>query len=272
MVASRFGYEGKRVLVVGGATGMGAAAAKGVAELGAEVTVMDVAAIDYPCAQDLQVDLRDKRSVDAAISAIDAPIHAIFSCAGVADGPDLMSINFIAQRHLIDRLLEQEKLSRGGSIAMISSAAGMGWRANLDQTLDFLSCEDWESAAKWIESNPETNNYLFSKQVMNTYVARESPRLLQRGVRLNSILPGPTDTPLARANADTWLTFGEPFRKQVGVEALSPEQIGDSLIFLCSEAAGGINGATIIIDYGHTNAALSGAYEDPMIRALLGAS
>lgn len=272
MATSRFRYDGKRVLVVGGATGMGAAAAKGVAELGAQVIVMDVAAIDYACAQSIQVDLRDKTSVEAAISQIAAPIHSIFSCAGVAEGHGLMLINFIAQRHLIDRLLEQDKLGRGGSIAMISSAGGMGWKAQLPQTLDFLACADWESAAEWIGSHPGTDNYLFSKQVMNTYVARESPRLLQRGIRLNTVLPGPTDTPLARANADTWLTFGEPFRKEVGVETLTPEQIGDSLIFLCSEAASGISGATIIIDHGHINATVSGAYDDPIIHALLGSS
>ena len=37
-----FEYNDRRVLVIGGATGMGAAAAKTVAGLGAEVLVMDV--------------------------------------------------------------------------------------------------------------------------------------------------------------------------------------------------------------------------------------
>ena len=183
-----------------------------------------------------------------------------------------MLINFISQRHIIDRLLEQDVLGRGGSIAMISSAGGMGWVPQIPLCLDFLACTDWESAAAWIEAHPGNDHYLFSKQVMNSYVAHESPRLLQRGIRINAVLPGPTDTPLARANADTWLTFGEPFRKEVGVDALTPEQIGDSLIFLCSDAAGGISGATIIIDHGHTNATVSGSYDDPVIHALLGSS
>ena len=272
MGANRFRYDDKRVLVVGGATGMGAAAAKSVAELGAEVIAMDVADIDYPCAQVIQVDLRDRASVDAAISEIAGPLHAIFSCAGIASGEGLMLINFISQRHIIDRLLEAGTLGHGASIAMISSAGGMGWQSNLPQTVDFLESKDWESAAQWLEANPGNDHYLFSKQVMNTYVAREAPRLLRQGIRLNAVLPGPTDTPLARANAETWLTFGEPFRKEVGVDALSPEQVGDSLIYLCSEAAGGISGATIIIDHGHTNATVSGSYDDPVIHALLGSS
>ena len=40
-----FRYDGKRVLVVGGATGMGAAAAELVLDAGAEVVVMDFAEI-----------------------------------------------------------------------------------------------------------------------------------------------------------------------------------------------------------------------------------
>jgi NAD(P)-dependent dehydrogenase (short-subunit alcohol dehydrogenase family) len=155
---------------------------------------------------------------------------------------------------------------------MIASAAGMGWRSNLAQNLEFLDCADWESAAKWIESNPEADGYLFSKQAMSVYVARESFRLLRKGIRLNAVLPGPTDTPLARANADVWLTFGEPFRKELGVDPLTPEQIGDTLIFLCSDSASGINGETMIIDYGHASAATTGAYEDPIVKGLLGIS
>ena len=50
-VIDRLRYDGKRALVVGGATGMGAAAAKSAAELGAEVVVMDYAPVTYDFAQ-----------------------------------------------------------------------------------------------------------------------------------------------------------------------------------------------------------------------------
>ena len=43
-----FRYDGKRAVVVGGATGMGAAVAKAVAGLGGEVIVLDVAPVEYP--------------------------------------------------------------------------------------------------------------------------------------------------------------------------------------------------------------------------------
>src|ERR1700751_5410359 len=104
-VMDRLRYDGKRALVVGGATGMGAAAAKSTAELGAEVIVMDYAPVKYDVGQSLQVDLRDPASIDSALEQVGGPVHAVFSAAGVADGPDLMKINFIGHRYLLQRLL-----------------------------------------------------------------------------------------------------------------------------------------------------------------------
>src|ERR1700749_4435852 len=103
-IVDRLRYDGKRALVVGGATGMGAAAAKSAAELGAEGIVMDYAPVDYKVAPSWQVDLRDPASIDPALEQVEGPIHALFSAAGVADGTtDLMKINFIGHRHLIAR-------------------------------------------------------------------------------------------------------------------------------------------------------------------------
>ena len=103
-----FRYDGKRALVVGGATGMGAAAAELVQDAGAEVVVMDFAEITLPGVKAIHVNLADKASIDAAVDECGGPVHALFSCAGVADGtPGIEKINFIGHRHLIDRMLEQ---------------------------------------------------------------------------------------------------------------------------------------------------------------------
>ena len=64
-VIDRLRYDGKRALVVGGATGMGAAAAKSAGELGAEVIVLDYAPVKFDVAKAIQVDLRDPASIDA---------------------------------------------------------------------------------------------------------------------------------------------------------------------------------------------------------------
>jgi len=271
MAMEAFRYDGKRVLVVGGATGMGAAAARLAKELGAEVVVMDVAEIGYDAAKKIRVDLRDRANVDAAIGQIGAPVHAVFACAGVADGTaGLMRINFIAQRHLIERLVASGQLGRGGAVAMISSVAGMMRQKNMPTVLEFLACKDWDAAVAWIDGHENTENYAFSKMAINAYVAHDGMALLQKGVRINAVLPGPTETPLALANKDLWLSFGADYRKAVGVEVLTPEQIAPAIAFLCSPAANGISGTTLLVDSGYVGAGITGAIEAPIVKILAG--
>src|SRR5919205_755420 len=142
-----FRYDGKRALVVGGATGMGAAVAELVQDLGAEVVVMDYAPVTLAGVKAISLDLRDKASIDAAVDECGGPIHALFSCAGVADGtPGIEKINFIGHRHLIDRAMEGGMLPRGSAIAMISSAAGLGWESELETLNEYLDTPDFDSA------------------------------------------------------------------------------------------------------------------------------
>lgn len=268
-----FRYDGKRVLVVGGATGMGAAAARTAAGLGAKVVVMDYAPVELDGVKSITVDLRDRAALDAALAEVGGPVHALFSAAGVADGtPGVMRINFIAHRHVIDSLVASGRLGRGGAICMISSVAGLGWEGQLPTLLEFLETSDYESADAWIQAHEGTDNYSFSKQVMNCYVARQAYPLLAKGVRINAICPGPTDTPLARANADLWLTFAQDYRDATGTSHLTADQMGDTMVFLNSDAASGISGVNLLVDTGHVMSSLTGSYEpgQPMINMLMG--
>jgi len=255
-----FRYDGKRALVVGGATGMGAAAAELVQDAGAEVVVMDFAEVTLPGAKAIHVNLAEQASIDAAVADLGGPVHAVFSCAGVADGtPGIERINFIGHRYLIDRLLEADLLPRGATIGMISSAAGLPWQVNLPQLQAYLDITDFDEAARWCVDNGRAD-YMWSKQSINAYVAREAFGLLKRGIRINAILPGPTDTPLARANADMWLGFGADYREETGIEASSPLEQAYPLVFLCSDAAAGITGLTMITDAGYYAAGVTGSF------------
>jgi NAD(P)-dependent dehydrogenase (short-subunit alcohol dehydrogenase family) len=261
-----FRYDGKRALVIGAATGMGAATARAVAGLGADVIALDVARIDYSAKQVIAADLRERASVDAALAQLAGPIDAVFCCAGVADGnPHLMAINFISQRHLLERLLERDALPRGSAIAWISSVAGLGWQANLPALQEFMALASWESAAAWIAAHPGTNTYVFSKQAMNFHTAQQALPLLKRGIRINAIEPGPTDTPLARANADVWLRFGRNYRDEAGVATLMPEQMASVLAFLCSPAASGVTGIALLVDQGLVSSGIAGSFTAPLL-------
>jgi NAD(P)-dependent dehydrogenase (short-subunit alcohol dehydrogenase family) len=256
-----FRYDGKRALVVGGATGMGAAVAELVKDAGAEVVVMDRAEVTLPGVKAVHLDLSDRASIDAALDEVGGPVDALFSCAGVADGtPGIERINFLGHRYMIDRLLEGDLLPRGSSIGMISSAAGWGWRQNLTKVEEYLAITDFDEAAAWARDNGHAD-YMWSKLSICAYVAREAMPLLKRGVRINAILPGPTNTPLAQANKEMWLGFGADYREEVGVEASTPLEQAYPLVFLCSAAAAGITGITMVTDAGYFASGMSGVFE-----------
>ncbi len=255
-----FSYNGKRAVVVGGATGMGAAVAEVVKDAGAEVVVMDRAPVTLDGVKAISLDLSDKASIDAAVDECGGPIHALFSCAGVADGtPGIEKINFIGHRYMIDRLLERDLLPRGSAIGMISSAAGMGWESNLDKILAYLEITDFDEASKWCQENNRAD-YMWSKQVMGAYVASNALPMLKRGIRINAIMPGPTNTPLAQANAEQWLGFGADYREAAGVEASTPLEQAYPLVFLCSDAAAGVTGITMMTDAGFYGSGVSGSF------------
>lgn len=262
-----FRYDGKRALVVGGATGMGAATAELVKDAGAEVVVMDFADVTLDGVTAVHVNLAARDSIDAAVDAVGGPVDAVFSCAGVADGtPGIERINFIGHRYLIDLLLARDQLPPGSSIGMISSAAGLGWESNLELLHELLDTSDWDAAVDWVEQHGKAD-YLSMKQAMCAYVAREAYPLLKRGIRINAICPGPTDTPLAQANAETWLGFGADYRGELGIEASTPIEQAYPLVFLCSDAAGAISGQTVISDAGYISAGITGAFPDAALAA-----
>src|SRR5689334_12299596 len=175
-----FRYDGKRALVVGGATGMGAAVAELVQDAGAEVVVMDRAPVTLEGAKAISLDLSDKASIDAAVDECGGPVHALFSCAGVADGtPGIERINFIGHRRLIDRMVAGGMLPRGSAIGMISSAAGLGWQSNLDVVKEYLSHTDFDDASAWALANNKAD-YMWSKMAINGYVASQAFGLLKQ--------------------------------------------------------------------------------------------
>ena len=255
-----FRYDGKRVLVVGGATGMGAAAAELVQDAGAEVVIMDFAEVTLAGAKAIHVDLADRSSIDTAIAECGGPVDVLLSCAGVADGtPGIERINFIGHRHMIDQLLAGGMLGRGASIGFISSAAGLGWEANLPEIQEYLATPDFDTAVAWVEAHGKAD-YMSTKQAMCAYVASQAFPFLKQGIRINAICPGPTDTPLAQANKDMWLGFGSDYRGEVGIEAATPLEQAYPLVFLCSDAAAAVTGIIMITDSGYMSSGITGSF------------
>jgi NAD(P)-dependent dehydrogenase (short-subunit alcohol dehydrogenase family) len=267
-----FRYDGKRALVVGGASGMGAATAELVRDAGAEVVVMDYAPVSLSGVKAIHVNLADKATIDKAVDECGGPVHALFACAGVADGtPGIEKINFIGHRYLIERMLAAGMLPRGAAIGFISSAAGLGWEANLEQLEEYLDIADFDEASRWAIEHGKAD-YMWSKQAICTYVARQAMQFLKQGIRINAICPGPTDTPLAQANRELWLGFATDYRAEVGVDVSTPLEQAYPLVFLCSDAASAVNGAILITDQGYVSSGITGSWPaaTPVVNFLLG--
>jgi NAD(P)-dependent dehydrogenase (short-subunit alcohol dehydrogenase family) len=251
------GYEGKRCVVVGAATGMGDACARTLVEMGAEVTALDVAPIEAPVKESIQVDLADPASIEAAVAKIGGEVPALFVCAGVPGPPrfdalETMVVNFVGVRHCIEALAPQ--VPRGGAIALISSVAGIGYKKNLERWKELMALEGFEEARAWCEANPDpANGYLGSKQALNVYTQMRASELLEREVRLNALLPCPTDTPMLptfHKQAGGKDNLEKFFLAPVGRNATAQE-MAEPLILLNSDAARFVSGHLLIVDYGY---------------------
>jgi NAD(P)-dependent dehydrogenase (short-subunit alcohol dehydrogenase family) len=87
MMKDVLGYAGKQVVITGAASGMGAAAAQLLVDLGAEVHALDIGAVKVPVRQAITTDMKNKASIDAAIARLPGQIDALFNCAGVPHPP-----------------------------------------------------------------------------------------------------------------------------------------------------------------------------------------
>src|SRR6185437_11952305 len=107
-MAHPFSYSGRRAVVTGGASGVGAALLDVLADLDvAYVTVLDRNTRSGPHDTFVSVDLADEESVRAAIASIDGDVHALFNNAGVADTqppPVVLAVNYLAVRALSEGL------------------------------------------------------------------------------------------------------------------------------------------------------------------------
>ncbi len=255
-------YAGKRVVVTGCASGMGAATARILVDLGAEVIGLDVKPTDVAVQTFVTVDLRDRASIDAAVAGIDAPVHAIFSVAGLPGPPfsdlDTMLVNFVGARHLIESLVP--KMPAGSAAACVSSNAGLGWEQNIEGLMPLVTTDGFDAAKAWCEANPQQilSGYAPSKQFVNAWVAWRASSLMPEGIRLNSTNPGPTDTAMMPAfEEQNGKDLIDAFIGPSGRRSTAEEQAWP-LVFLNSPRSSYISGEALHTDGGFLGAMVTG--------------
>ena len=114
---------------------------------------------------------------------------------------------------------------------------------------------DVDESMAWCEANPEAlvGGYLGSKQALNTYTQMRASQLVERQVRMNAILPAPTETPMLadfHAQVGGRENLEKFFLSPIGRNATAGE-MAEPMILLNSDAAGFISGQLWIVDYAY---------------------
>lgn len=242
-------FSGKTI-VLAGAGGIGSASAELLASLGAKMILLDVVEDKmkkvveklpgeghsyYVC------DFSTIESIEPVIvqltqehGAIDGYVH----CTGVGSVRPLkmskydfmlrvMNINFFSFVEVIRCLTKKGAYNSGMNIVGISAVGA------------FIG-------------NATKTAYCASKSAMNSAVRCLAKELAPKGIRLNTVAPGATDTPMAREAADYRDGTDEQkvnaMRQYLGT--CQPGDIADAVAFLLSDMSSMITGTCLPVDGG----------------------
>ncbi len=272
MPADPYHYDGKNVVVTGGATGVGAALLELLAELGAaRVTVLDVKEPTGPHATYLETDLAKPAAVDAALAAIDGSVDVLFNNAGVADtlpSEVVFAVNYLALRKLSEGLLP--RIASGGAIVNTASIAGVQWPSRLAEITELIGVDGWDESRAWYEAHADlgVDTYSFTKECVQVYTMRSSRPTMKVGVRTNSVCPAPIDTPLLpdfrKTMSDAIIDWTI---EQSSGRLVTPREVALALAFLGSDAASFVNGVNLNVDAGFVSAMTTGQVDFASLQA-----
>lgn len=245
-------FEGKTVLITGGATGIGRATALAFAKEGAAVMIGD---IDARAAQTvslieaaggkaafLSTDVTDPQALDALVAECVARFGGMdmaFNNAGVL--PE--------QRPLHEVTLDEWNLAinvdlKGVFLAMQSEIrhflkTGKGAIVNT-------------ASVGGVIADPNMSAYVAAKHGVVGLTKAAAIEYAQQGIRVNAIGPGFVVTPMTQHWADSADFRAAFFAQNISGRAAQPEEIAGTVLHLCSDAASFTNGALFILDGGQT--------------------
>jgi NAD(P)-dependent dehydrogenase (short-subunit alcohol dehydrogenase family) len=266
-------YDGKRVIVTGAASGIGAATTELLVGLGAEVHAVDLRETPVAgVAANHVVDLAEDDQILDLVNAVGGEINSLFNCAGVPgtfEPQQILAVNFIGMRLLTETVIPL--MPAGSSICCVGSTSGVSWQRHIPLITELLATEDAVAARAWGVANLARGGYPydFSKEVVNAYVAARAITTISDGIRLTGINPGGTKT---AATPD----FTKVMKaKDGGIEMLrnyprlmrrlaEPVEQAWPMVFLNSDLASFVNGTSLFVDAGLTGGLFADVY-DPAV-------
>lgn len=240
-----FELQNQRILVTGATSGIGLDIAQALAELGANLVLIGrnqdiLAELEQSLgAITLAVDITDEAAVKAAFSEMPA-LDGLVNCAGISildsvldvkakDLEQIMATNVTASA-VVAREAARNMIANGrqGSIVNVSSQAAMA-------------------------ALPGHLGYCASKAAMDAMTRVLCFELGPKGIRVNSINPTVTLTPMAER------AWADPAKRDPMLAAIplgrfaTPREVAFPVAFLLSSAASMISGASLPIDGGFTS-------------------
>ncbi len=245
----------KRILLTGASTGIGNATLQRLVAEGHEVVNLDVKDAPEGASGHYHCDLADPASIDEVVAGLQGRFDGLGNIAGVAGsmGAELvLRVNVYGLRHLTEALLAAGKLNDGASIVNIASLAGMAWQRHLDRIAELDAAVDFaagiEVAAGYDRGG--TNAYVLSKEWVVSYTKQLAGQVLGRRIRVNSVSPGPVDTPLfPYFETDTGADQMAWMNEQVG-RVGRPEDEAEVVAWLLAGDSGWVNGVDLPVDGG----------------------
>ncbi|MFI7443352.1 SDR family NAD(P)-dependent oxidoreductase [Nonomuraea indica] len=242
---------GKVAIVTGGASGIGRATALLFAREGARVVVAD---IDGEAAEAVAAQAVPEGSVVAVRADVSRPedcrrivatavdtfggLHVLFNNAGiirrttaldldVEEWDRVMAVNvrsvFLMCKYAVPAMTE------GGSIVN----TGSGWG---------------------LKGGGNAISYCASKAAVVNMTRALAIDHARAGIRVNSVNPGDTDTPMLRDEArqlgEDWDAFASDAADRPMGRAGTPDEIAQAVLFLASDAASYVTGSALVVDGG----------------------
>jgi meso-butanediol dehydrogenase / (S,S)-butanediol dehydrogenase / diacetyl reductase len=230
------GLAGKRVVVTGGTSGIGAATAQRFVEEGAHVAAIADRDVDDPR---LLCDVADAASVERAFARVDellGGVDVLVANAGIsirkpfleieeADWRRVLDVNLTGVFHCAQQAARRMVAGDGGVILVTASTNGL-------------------------TGHPFYADYNASKAGV-ILLAKTMALELAPKVRVNSVCPGYVLTPMQRSEYTDEMLAEVNAGIPLGRHA-SPEEIAALFAFLASDEGAYFTGATISIDGGET--------------------
>ncbi|MEV0202368.1 SDR family oxidoreductase [Nonomuraea sp. NPDC050691] len=245
--------EGKVAIVTGGASGIGRATALLFAEEGARVVVAD---IDGEGAGTTAALINDTRpgvavAVRADVSAPDDCRHVVETATGTFGGLHVLFNNAGIIRRTTALDLDVEEWDRVMAVNVRSV---------------FLMCKYAVPAmteggsivntgSGWgLKGGGNALSYCASKAAVVNMTRALAIDHARAGIRVNSVNPGDTDTPMLRDEArqlgEDWAAFASDAADRPMGRAGTPEEIARAVLFLAGDASSYVTGSALVVDGG----------------------